>query len=326
MKISIVMTSYNGERFLSKQLLSLKNQTIKVDEVIIIDDNSIDETVSVISNFIEEFNLEHWKLHTNPTNIGFKKNFEKALKFASGDLIYLCDQDDIWNLDKIEVMHKVFDENNHIKLLASSFSFINQEGIPFEIEQIKNKSNQNMLPLSVKKNDVIRINYDFVLKENFAQGCCMAITKEIVDDYLLRKNTQLPHDWSMVLLAASQDSCYFYNRECIQYRIHDKNTIGLDSLVQGNRLQSRSHRLLNRIEVLEEENQVYTYLLDFDEKTSENKKVYNNHKNWMEVRLDCLKNRNILKLMFKYIFKYNKNCYNLRAFGGDLVYLIRYSK
>ncbi|MCQ2441204.1 MAG: glycosyltransferase [Clostridia bacterium] len=101
LKISVAMTSYNGEKFIKTQLSSLLKQIRKPDEVIIVDDVSTDNTVEIIKDFITENGLYDWKLTVNEENLGFKQNFKKALSLATGDIIFLCDQDDDWCEDTI---------------------------------------------------------------------------------------------------------------------------------------------------------------------------------------------------------------------------------
>ena len=103
MKSSVVMTTYNGSRFMKEMLDSLRNQTRKIDEVIICDDRSKDDTVEIISNYINKYNLVNWNLIVNEKNLGWEKNFLNALGKATNEVIYPCDQDDIWHLDKVTV-------------------------------------------------------------------------------------------------------------------------------------------------------------------------------------------------------------------------------
>ena len=102
------MTTYNGERFLPEMLESLRNQTRKIDELLIFDDGSTDSTVCLIENYIDKYGLENWKIRQNEINLGWEKNFVQGLNQAKGDVIFPCDQDDIWHTDKIEKMTKAF--------------------------------------------------------------------------------------------------------------------------------------------------------------------------------------------------------------------------
>ena len=114
-KISVAMTTYNGEKYVTAQLYSVLNQSLKPDEVIICDDCSTDSTVSLINEFIEKNKLINFRLILNENNLGYIKNFRKAISLASGDIIFLCDQDAIWQEDKIKTMAELM-ENNMSKL------------------------------------------------------------------------------------------------------------------------------------------------------------------------------------------------------------------
>lgn len=74
-KISVALATYNGEKYIEKQLDSIRNQTIKPDEVVIVDDKSSDRTVALINEFIAVNNLVNWKLFVNEKNVGYRKNF-----------------------------------------------------------------------------------------------------------------------------------------------------------------------------------------------------------------------------------------------------------
>lgn len=98
-KISIAMATYNGERFLSQLLDSLFNQSMKVDEIIVVDDCSNDETVNILKIYQNKLPI---KIYVNDVNLGVNRNFEKAVSLTTGDYILLCDQDDVWLSSNVE--------------------------------------------------------------------------------------------------------------------------------------------------------------------------------------------------------------------------------
>lgn len=99
--ISIAMCTYNGERYIKEQLDSILSQTYTNIELIITDDKSSDRTVSIIKEY--QARDKRIKLYENETNLGFLKNFEKAISLCSGEYIALADQDDIWKENKLEL-------------------------------------------------------------------------------------------------------------------------------------------------------------------------------------------------------------------------------
>lgn len=106
--ISVVMATYNGEKFIEEQLNSILNQTIKIDELIIIDDSSKDLTIEKIENYRKKYN--NIKIFKNSENKGHFYSFIKGLSLTKGDLIFFSDQDDIWEKNKIEVMSKIYNK------------------------------------------------------------------------------------------------------------------------------------------------------------------------------------------------------------------------
>ncbi len=96
-KISIVIATQNGEKYFKDQLESIFVQLPADAEILISDDGSIDRTLEIV----KEYNHPQVKVLSDGKKKGVIENFEYALSFASGELIFLCDQDDIWLPDKI---------------------------------------------------------------------------------------------------------------------------------------------------------------------------------------------------------------------------------
>lgn len=103
-KVSIVVCTYNGERYISTQLDSIIAQTYPIDEIVIQDDNSTDGTWTIL----ERYAAKHQNIHIfhNEAEHGVNGNFFSAIRHTSGDFIALSDQDDIWHTDKIEKQMK----------------------------------------------------------------------------------------------------------------------------------------------------------------------------------------------------------------------------
>lgn len=98
--VSIVMTTYNGERYLAQQMDSLLQQTYPHLEIVVVDDCSTDGTFALLQQYARRH--PHISVYRNETNLGYIRNFEKACALSKGDFIALCDQDDAWKADKIE--------------------------------------------------------------------------------------------------------------------------------------------------------------------------------------------------------------------------------
>lgn len=219
-KLSIVLCTYNGGAFLKEQLASIENQTRLPDEIIICDDRSIDSTLKIIAAFSERATFPvHWM--QNEINLGSTKNFEKGIKLAKGDIIFLADQDDIWYPTKLATIEKIFNDNP-----ASGYVFSNGDilykkalrevGIWESIGWGGGKE-KSFLP----HNQVLQL-----LKENVVTGATMAFRKDLVPLV-----TPIPSSWvhdAWIALVAS--SCGAYGialpDKLIMYRQHQGQQIG----------------------------------------------------------------------------------------------------
>src|SRR5665811_477003 len=124
--VSIVMATYNGEKYLRQQLDSILEQTYQHFELIVVDDASTDETLSIL----EEYAALDDRIHVFPAerNLGLVPNFERGLRLAEGDFIALSDQDDIFRKDKIELLLTALKDHPKRDLVLSDLSLIDANG------------------------------------------------------------------------------------------------------------------------------------------------------------------------------------------------------
>lgn len=243
-KISIALTTYNGEKYIRKQLTSIYRQTKQPTEVIIFDDKSSDNTVKIVKEFIDENKLNNWKLFENKENVGYKKNFYNALKMVSGDVIFLSDQDDEWHEDKIEVMIDELCKHSEIKALNSAVNLIDGSSNRINNNLIKNYYNSNFLYLEHTPQKIEYFDTAYIGLHNVSPGCTMAVRREIIDIFLRSYDYQLPHDWFINLIASAYGGCAFLNVALIDYRQHGNNAIGANtSMVTGILNKTRTIRI-----------------------------------------------------------------------------------
>lgn len=245
--ISVAMASYNGEKYIQEQIESIMNQTEKVDELVVVDDHSSDQTVPTILHLAHDHPEWNIKVTVNTQNLGYKKNFKKAISLTKGDYIFLCDQDDVWLENKVEEMMKIMKKNPQIQVLASSFDLIDGDGKPLAIEEKAGRSNHNLLLKEVKPDSLTEITFEEFVYHNYFQGCATLITKRIKKEFLTYFNEILPHDWLINIIGAKNKGMYFYNHSLFQYRIHEKNTIGMVGEVEPTLKQK--WKLMNDLEV-----------------------------------------------------------------------------
>ncbi len=124
--VSIAMCTYNGGKYLAEQLNSLLNQTYYPTEIVIVDDASTDSTINILHEYAGLH--KNIKVFENKKNIGYNKNFEKAIALCNGELIAISDQDDIWETNKIELMMKQWPkDSSFVYSLSGNFTNDNFE-------------------------------------------------------------------------------------------------------------------------------------------------------------------------------------------------------
>lgn len=207
--ISVVITTFNGERYLKQQIDSVLEQTYKNLEIIVLDDCSTDGTVEIISACIEKDN--RITLIKNDNTLGYIKNFEKGFAIAKGEFIAPCDQDDIWLPNKIEVLLTNI-ENDVIAYCNSEI--INGEGVS----------------TGKKMSDVKRlIDYNNPLMfaiGNAAPGHAMLIRASFLKE-TFPYPTIIPHDYWLGFIATFNSKLKFVDSALVLYRQHNNNTFGV---------------------------------------------------------------------------------------------------
>ena len=221
MNLSVALCTYNGEKFLTEQLDSILNQTQKITEIIVCDDGSTDQTISILENYNVRFpNL--FKIHQNEHNLRSVKNFEKAISLCTGEIIFLSDQDDIWVCNKVEDYVSYFNNHPNINVLASNGYCIDQNSIVHEKYAFWDA------PQFLRDKN-IDVDYFKIITHisNIATGASMAFRKSIVNDILpfpLMNNFH--HDEWIALISSATSSFDLLNKKYFYYRIHDSQQVG----------------------------------------------------------------------------------------------------
>lgn len=218
--ISVAMTTYNGADYVTTQLRSILNQSVEVDEVIIFDDCSTDDTAGVISK-VQDSRV---KFIRNRENVGYIQNFYNAIEACTGDFIFLADQDDVWEFDKVEKTLEVMKEYK-CEAVCTNFSLIDKNGSDLKITE-QFVSNRFFTELEKKNDRIIDLSFDYLMLGNVVQGATYCISKKTRELYLKIDNRTLYHDHQLLLIASKIGKVCFFNEKLIRYRIHENNTIG----------------------------------------------------------------------------------------------------
>ena len=109
--ISVAMATFNGERFLREQLDSIAGQSLLPSELVVTDDSSSPGTLDIVREFRSQVSFPV-RIHKNESRLGYRANFFKAFSLCTGDVIALCDQDDVWMPNKLERLSSAFSDDD----------------------------------------------------------------------------------------------------------------------------------------------------------------------------------------------------------------------
>lgn len=212
--VSVILTTFNGSKYINRQIDSILNQTVLPDEIIICDDNSIDETVFILNTYVNNSRI---KLFVNEKRLGVVENFKKAAKLAQqGNWLIFADQDDIWMPQKInrltEAM-KLIDDEITPSLVYSDLTVIDKENTTISVSFW---DKQKIKPEKIK--------LATLLYGNVVTGCTMIINFSMAKEFFcMEKGGRYLHDEWLSLIAYSFGKAKFLHEKLVLYRQHESN-------------------------------------------------------------------------------------------------------
>jgi len=210
-KLSVCMATHNGERFIAAQLHSILSQLSDHDEVIIVDDASLDNTRDVIRG-IRDTRIE---LICNSTNSGVLRGFGDALARATGEIIFLSDQDDVWKPRKVTTVLETFAREPDAVLIASDAALIDEQDnhIGDSYYAGRGQFNSGL--------------WNTLLKCKFL-GCTMAFRSTLLAQALPFPNAPLVHHdiWLGCINAMQGGKVIHIPQPLVEYRRHSTNVTG----------------------------------------------------------------------------------------------------
>jgi glycosyltransferase involved in cell wall biosynthesis len=234
MDVSVCIATYNGAKYIELQLNSIINQLDNFDEIIIVDDFSQDDTLKIIKSY-NDFRI---KIFQNEVNKGHVFSFGRAISLSTKDIIFMCDQDDIWKNNRLILMKEKL-INSSALLLSSNSEFINSSGskINFIIDGVETKNSFKYF------NNILDI---FKGKTNY-YGCTSAFKTELKKTILPIPTYVESHDLWIAMAANLIKSNIHCNEVTLQRRIHGLNA----SVVKRNLLLKFKSRIIFFISLIE---------------------------------------------------------------------------
>lgn len=210
--ISIAMATYNGELFIREQLDSILAQTLSDWELIVCDDGSTDNTLSILQEYAN--NDSRIKIYQNERNLGFKRNFEKAIGLCKREYIALCDQDDIWYPNHLEILLNQIGDNS----LSIGNSDIVDADNTFLNKRMSDTDHIHFIPQDYRK-----LLYREFFYANPFQGASMLLKQDFALKCIPIPDEVHYHDtWISTCACLGQGLAYTYT-PITRYRQHGKN-------------------------------------------------------------------------------------------------------
>jgi glycosyltransferase involved in cell wall biosynthesis len=209
--ISVAMATYNGEKFIHRQLLSVLYNLGEEDEVVISDDGSTDKTLDVIASFHDKRIRIINGLHN-----GIGRNFENAIRNCRGDYIFLCDQDDVWRKDKVSKVMEVL-EGKKLCLVEHDAYVVDED-------------NNVLYPSFFKMRDVRRGVIKNIVRNTY-HGCLIAFTADLLPFmWGFPKDKVCFHDQWIGVIADSKGEIVFLKERLCKYYRRGENSSSFEHL------------------------------------------------------------------------------------------------
>jgi glycosyltransferase involved in cell wall biosynthesis len=254
-KVAIVLSTYNGERYLPEQLESLLAQSWADLLIVVRDDGSKDGSWQILQDYSSRF-PNKFHLIEDRLNKGAMTSFSSAMEYVMENkqmlgfgrlYMLLCDQDDIWDPDKVAVEMKAMLEVEHSLdntplpvLIHSDLTVVS------EANEVMAKSFIDFQGLKTERN-----SFPNMLISNLVTGCTAVINEPLARKALPIPKDAIMHDWWLALVASAFGEIKFLDRALLNYRQHDNNTIGAKEYVKDDEYANLVSRVLRKREVNE---------------------------------------------------------------------------
>lgn len=306
--ISILLSAYNGGKFIIEQLNSIRYQTLQPDEVIIIDDNSKDNTIKLCEQFILDNNLaEKWKIIKNDVNRGWQYNFHYGVKYTHGDYIFYCDQDDIWVNSKIEKLMFLMNKYRNLNVIATNEKKIFNDGSFEYLYKPEDK---------LEIIDVEKYPKDVFIR---CSGCSMVVKRTFLDKIENYYVDGYAHDAMAWNFASIDKTCALYHDYTVIHRIHGNNVTVKKNISYKNRVKSARISCSISQTILD-------YLKDNYNENFKLKQIYTKYNKADTIRYNFLQKHKIRYIVP--LIRYSKYLYRRpRQLFGDIYYsLFKFKK
>ena len=213
--VSVAVCTFNSARFLPMELETIAGQTVLPDEVVVCDDGSTDKTLEILESWKRSVPFEV-RIVRNTENLGYTKNFERAVSMCSREVILLADHDDLWMPNRVEMVRNQFAMEPELGLISSDAELIDAEG---RVQGMRLREFVERMHL----HDFWRFFFPDDVKMELWTGCTMAVRRSFLPRILPIPEGIACHDVWFYLTLALISEIRFIPEPLISYRLHGQN-------------------------------------------------------------------------------------------------------
>jgi glycosyltransferase involved in cell wall biosynthesis/antitoxin (DNA-binding transcriptional repressor) of toxin-antitoxin stability system len=252
-KVSVAMCTYNGAAFVAEQLASIARQTVLPAELVISDDASSDDTLTVVRDTVAclvaerpEFAQVEVRIQANPSSLGVTKNFEHAIASTAREYVFLSDQDDVWAPNRVEVELAALET-------GAGFVFGDADLIDESGASLGHSLFDALDLLPRERSEILgQSPVDVLIRRNIVTGATAAFHRRVFEGATPFPASWVHDEW-LAMVSALTGERFALTPVLIGYRQHGKNQIGVKRKTASSRMakltsdgRARNARLLQR--------------------------------------------------------------------------------
>lgn len=221
-RVSVAMCTYNGAAYVKAQLASILAQERAVDEIIVSDDGSSDDTLARVGRVLDGGQVP-WRLLTGQ-RLGITQNFARAVTACTGDVIFLCDQDDVWRTHKVGTLLALLQAHPDCDLVFSNARLVDAEQrdlgrSQFDVVRLRSSMRATLAGPRA---------FETLLRRNVVTGATVAFRRRLLGDALPFVDGWLHDDW-LAIVAAARGPLLACADPLVLYRQHGRNQCGMSA-------------------------------------------------------------------------------------------------
>jgi len=227
LSVSVALCTHNGAAFVGEQVQSILAQTSPPDQLVLSDDDSTDLTLTIVRRLVDDYRARGGRIDfvvlENHPALGVAQNFAQAIQACSGDLIALCDQDDIWVPGRLEVITRYFADHDDVTLVFGDARLVDDDGRPL------GRTLFHSLRVSARERDQVErgIAIHTLIRRNIVTGATAVFRRQLADAALPIPSGWIHDEW-LAMSAAIHGRVAIVPGCLVDYRQHANNQIGAE--------------------------------------------------------------------------------------------------